>query len=1072
MREQLGANVVSRGGRTVSLLGELASELEVLAANGEILQPIDLDRPLLGLEDAGGAGFGHWVDRARVRLRREARATLAGELSAARARGDVNRVYERAAQLYRVDPTSDAAVRALSERMLLEGDTVGTVQLLRSHVARLSEAGVASDAGLHRFLTLVERGLVRVQRIDRTAPKASQLRQPEVFLGREGEMSRLESLWGRALGGSLTTCLIAGPAGIGKSSLLKRFSTSMASRSAAVWEVACQEIGRNIPFAFVSELFHALGRDPVVGGTDPRWLAEASRVTPGLQSAYPGIPEPPPAPAEAIRLRLAEALLRMIEVVADGGPILLAIDDLAYLDPASRDILHLLFRRLAPMPALVVASARTVEEHRITAAEDGCDTGFHWDEVLDLNPLPAGPSRAVVQGLANATTPRAVFPDDVIRVVVELAQGNPYLIEMLVSDWRRDPALSLVAAHAGGDGSSAMWRPPETMRKAFDRQYRGVSPDAERLLNLLAVAGRTMPAAEIGTLLDLSTSEADGAALELLDRGIVRMEDGGLQFKNQLHRSFVYYAMSEGWRKFLHGRTGTRLITGCDTSQFRRALEASHHFAQASMHSSAYAALDLAASSAIDGGGAREAERATIRLLKTETARDTESRLWLLLGRAHEAQGRYHDGLIDIEKLDEISLDRSDRAELSLVRAKCVHRARLGDDDAIRSAVEGAVTVCREIGTDSNKLAAIQLAVEYASESGDTERLAALVKIATCIGNDSDDDRVQAMANMTTAYCALVSGTPKLACEVFAKSIGHMRSAGYELEHRRALNGLGISQQAAGLFHKAVKSFGLAARLAEKIGDLDGAANSWSNLGAVSDDLGDFGTSGKAYERSVEVLSTVASNRRLAEVAINIAGLAMTVGEPVLAGRVLEQASDAAMDATQWRLEVDVLCAQADCALASDNPEQAWALYERAEWVRQRRLYLLADMGRYERLRRHHIWATRGYEAMRRLNHSAPLSQTCTQISDYLEARVFEEWVEQREIGSNGAVTPACEELARRGLEGVFTKLNQLGINVAASGTKASRDGHAAVESGDTNHTEAVSACLRLVERLALLRTN
>lgn len=203
---------------------------------------------------------------------------------------------------------------------------------------------------------------------------------------------------------------------------------------------------------------------------------------------------------------------------------------------------------------------------------------------------------------------------------------------------------------------------------------------------------------------------------------------------------------------------------------------------------------------------------------------------------------------------------------------------------------------------------------------------------------------------------------------------------------------------------------------------------------------------------------------------MNIAGLTMTVGELDLARALLDQAFNAAMEAAQWRLQVDVLCAQADCAIAVGDHQHAWALFEQAESLRQSRFYLLADMGRYERLRRHYTWATMGYHAMQHLSQTAPLSRTCTQVSDYLEARYFEEWAEQREARREGCATPASKELARRGLQGVFAKLGRLGITAPSIERDPSFRNQDSGEPGDADSLRARSACSDLVEKLTDLR--
>src|SRR5207247_693193 len=174
---------------------------------------------------------------------------------------------------------------------------------------------------------------------------------PRRVVGREAEPGRLEAIWNRvASGAGYQTCLVTGPPGIGKSSLIRRFATSLEARAWPVFVVSCQEIGQGIPYATVSDLITALGRDAAAGGTDPLWLAEASRVCPGLRTIYPGIPPAPDAPTESIRLRVAEAVVRMMESIADRGPVLLAFDDLQFLDPASREALFLITRRRDRMP--------------------------------------------------------------------------------------------------------------------------------------------------------------------------------------------------------------------------------------------------------------------------------------------------------------------------------------------------------------------------------------------------------------------------------------------------------------------------------------------------------------------------------------------------------------------------------------------------------------------------------------------------------------------------------------------------------------------------------------------------
>src|SRR3989442_15170258 len=72
----------------------------------------------------------------------------------------------------------------------------------------------------------------------------------------------------------------------------------------------------------------------------------------------PGYHPDPESPTASNILGVAEAMMRNMEAVANDGPVLLAFDDLHFLDPASREVLFLITRRLERVPTLILAGAR------------------------------------------------------------------------------------------------------------------------------------------------------------------------------------------------------------------------------------------------------------------------------------------------------------------------------------------------------------------------------------------------------------------------------------------------------------------------------------------------------------------------------------------------------------------------------------------------------------------------------------------------------------------------------------------------------------------------------------------
>jgi len=287
--------------------------------------------------------------------------------------------------------------------------------------------------------------------------------------------------------------------------------------------------------------------------------------------------------------------------VADNGPVLLAFDDLQFLDPASREVLFLITRRLDRLPTLIVAGARAGETE--SGPEPTGPGGLVWEETIHLQPL----DRSQVVKLIRDLSPDAEDVSSQIReTIARLAQGNPYHIEMLLADWRTHKAKSLVAAESSGDTEAISWTPPEDLRAAFARQYGGLSTDAQHVLQMLAVAGRAMAPIELANLLGLHSGVVTQASLGMLDRGVGRVEEGRLSFKNELHRAYVYYAMGEDRRRYHHAQLAQRLASSEERNDLQPLLELVHHFISAGMHQPALETALQAAEVAIARGAPRK----------------------------------------------------------------------------------------------------------------------------------------------------------------------------------------------------------------------------------------------------------------------------------------------------------------------------------------------------------------------------------------------------------------------------------------------------------------------------------
>ena len=1019
IRSLLGSGAVTGREQDVQLLAELPSELAILR-QGQVAG-VRVAEPLRGLDDCAGAEFAHWVDGARMRLKAQARDALRAAVQAARASGKLSETHQLAAALYDVDPLCIDAVYALAERALLDGDTVAAVRLLKDQVRRAqAELGVNPNPEITRLLRRLERG-ERPAFLTRTARLPEPLAQPQPFVAREAEMGQLEAAWNRVAGGAgYRTCCITGAPGIGKSSLIRRFATSLGARAWPVFLVPCQEVGQGIPYAAVAELITALGRDPAAGGTEPLWLAEASRVCPALRTTYPGIPPAPDAPTDSIRLRVAEAVVRMMETVAENSPVLLAFDDLQFLDPASREVLFLITRRLERLPTLIVAGAR-VGEGSPEAMGPG---GLAWEETMHLGPLDRSQALTLIRDLAADSQDLGA---PIRETIVRLAQGNPYHIELLLADWRTHQATSLVAAESSGDTVATSWTPPEDLRAVFARQYGALSIDAQHVLQVLSVAGRAMAPLELTNLLGLPGGVVAQASLELLDRGVGRVEEGQLSFKNELHRAYVYYTMGDDRRKYHHAQIAQRLAGSQEGGHLQPMLELVHHFICAGMQQQAMETALQAAEVAIARDAPREAERVLTRLLRAYPVAPG-SRLRLLLARALVALGQYQRGLDALADWRSDDATPSDLALAALLRAESRQRARLGGDAAIIAAAQQAIALAERANVAPFLVRANYIRLEVSLDAGDLAARAEAESLAARIVASGATPESVALANLTLAYGALSRGKLAQSVELLTEAAPVLESLALLVELRRVLNTLGICYKGLGRFADATRTLSEAVAVAERCGHPAAIAHSRMCLANQYHDLAFFDASGRCFRAVLAPLAALASPRACVEAYSSIARFALVLASVPEAEKAGELCEEAAQRSGLWRHAVTALLTKAEIFLSKGQPESAWPLVEEAAVTTGDRSHLLPEAGLYERLQRQFYWATRGYEALKSLARPVPTA-LYDSLGEALEVRLFDEAAAHIAGDQIAGRAPALEDAVTTGLLGPLARLLAVGVH-------------------------------------------
>ncbi|MFF8971365.1 ATP-binding protein [Streptomyces sp. NPDC014995] len=167
--------------------------------------------------------------------------------------------------------------------------------------------------------------------------------RPDLVIGREELFTAARDQLAR--GGSV---LLHGPAGIGKSTVLRALAADYGETARTVLRCSATESESHLPFLALADLFGL-----VLDEVSDR-LPAAQRTA--LESALTGRGEST-LQRDGLALRLA--VLSALRALAAAGPVLVVADDLQWLDSASAELLGFAARRLGDTPVQLLCAVRT-----------------------------------------------------------------------------------------------------------------------------------------------------------------------------------------------------------------------------------------------------------------------------------------------------------------------------------------------------------------------------------------------------------------------------------------------------------------------------------------------------------------------------------------------------------------------------------------------------------------------------------------------------------------------------------------------------------------------------------------
>ncbi|HEY1366738.1 MAG TPA: AAA family ATPase [Gaiellaceae bacterium] len=359
------------------------------------------------------------------------------------------------------------------------------------------------------------------------------------FVGRLRELEELGCALDAAQAGTGSTVLVAGEAGIGKTSL----ASELAARAReGGFEVllgrSIDLVGTELPYQPFVEALRPLGTVERAGGS---------------------------------QLRVFEDTLALLADRAVDAPVLLVLEDVHWADTSTLDLVVFLAHNLDESRILLVATYRADElasAGRVGRLAEGVRRSGHA-VVLELGPLAADELAALVAERSDEAPPASLTD-----AIVARSDGNPFFAEEL-----------LAAAHDG--------ELPRSVRDLLLQRVARLDDRTQSLLRLAAAAGREVGYPLLQAAAGRPADEVRESLRRAVDHGVLVADQatGSFRFRHALLAEAIYTTILPGEREELHAQLADELAR----SGAAKPAELAPHWAAAGLSAEALSASIAAA---------------------------------------------------------------------------------------------------------------------------------------------------------------------------------------------------------------------------------------------------------------------------------------------------------------------------------------------------------------------------------------------------------------------------------------------------------------------------------------------
>jgi predicted ATPase len=723
------------------------------------------------------------------------------------------------------------------------------------------------------------------------------------MVGRGAELADIRQRMEGSLRGYGQLVGITGEAGVGKTRLVSQAIQIARQNDMIVYQGECQSYGTNTSYL----VWQSIWRD--FFGLDPADPLEAQvkvlekrlvAFDPALVARLPllgvvlNLPIRDNELTRAFDAKLRKASLEALLVAclrAHGRefPCLLVLEDCQWIDPLSHDLLEVIGRAIANVKVIILMAYRLPLPENLQAPRVSWLPNFHEIHLDEFSHQEA--EQLIGLKLGQVYPSVGEIPLELVRLVTDRAQGNPFYIEELLN-YLRDRGSQLPDLEALQSLDL-----PTSLHSLILSRIDRLSESQKITLKVASVIGRLFRAAmlwgsypQLGDSQEVISNLRNLMRLELVELDTPEPELIYL-FKHILTQEVAYESLPFATRAMLHEQIG-QYIERAYANRLDQFIDLLAYHYDRTLNQAKRREYLAKAGEAAQRNYANSAAIDYYQRLLPLLRPDDKTQTLLKLGKVYELTGRWseaerqYQGALDLA--DQLR-DRSGRAWVQTAQGELMRKQGL----YARSAawLEQALYAFEDLGDRAGVGQALHYAGTLAAQQGNYNDARQLYEQSLVLRRELGDKPQTASLLSNLGIIARFQGDYDAARQLHDEGLAIRRDLGDKWGIAVSLNNLGNVALDQGNLDEARSLLEEALGLQREVGDRWSVANALNNLGNLARAQGDFERALSQYIEGVRTYEEFGDKRALAYLLEDMGCLAALQDRPQRALQLIGSAS-------------------------------------------------------------------------------------------------------------------------------------------------------------------------------------